>query len=396
MIAAYAILILGGLLIGWEIRLLGLELGFLLGLAVFAALALAPMPDHCMVASWHATPICGTDLWQVLVTSPEILLFGLFMLPDPRTVPDGPLARVAFGLFVALLAVLLLGPTALEFWTKTAILGSLVVACASRFALGALLAPLEERDGVGETLRRVGWRLPLAAVLVLLLLEALPVSAAVSTHGTEPAAGRTDGAPVAAVTLKVGPATALAAWVTDAAATALPAGAQSGSRAPSSYVWGVPALPAVSVPSNVTSFNSAITPASAAQMAREAVLDLVIESEARRVRDTKLAQEGASDDGLQEFVDVINQDIASGNRVDKAYTFDRVSLELYLPKFSTQASRLVGVHLHGTTTITVTDAAGHQLSRTTSAYDKSWGLGDLPVGGHRLIINDYTDLTPVP
>jgi hypothetical protein len=396
MIAAYAILIVGGLVIAWEIRLLGLELSFLLGFAVFTALALAPIPDHCMVASWHAAPLCGADLWQVLVTSPEILLFGLFMIPDPRTVPDGLLARIAFGLFVALLAVLLLGPTTVEFWTKTAILGSLVVACATRFALGALVAPLEEREGLGEALGRAGWRLPVAVLAVLVLVEALPVSAALSTQGTEPAAGRTDGAPVASVTLKVGPATALSGWVTDTAVTALPAGGQPGAPAPSGYVWAVPSLPAISVESAVSSFDPSITPAVASQMAHDAVLDLVIESEARRVRDTRLAEQGASDDGLQEFVDVINQDLASGNRVDKAYSFDKVSLDLYLPKFSTQASRLVGVNLHGTTTITVTDASGHELSRTTSSYATSWGLGTLPVGGHRLIINDYTDLTPVP
>ena len=127
MILTYAILIGGGLLIAWELKLLGLELGFMIAFAAFVALALAPVPDHCMVASWHVTPMCGRELWQVLVTSPEVLIFALFMLPDPRTVPDGPAARVVFGVFVALLAVLLLGATSLEFWTKTAILGSLVV-----------------------------------------------------------------------------------------------------------------------------------------------------------------------------------------------------------------------------------------------------------------------------
>ncbi|TMF30669.1 MAG: hypothetical protein E6I25_02940, partial [Chloroflexi bacterium] len=124
LIVTYAVLLIGGVLIAWELRLLGLELAFMAGFAGFTALALALVPDHCMVASWHVAPMCGRELWQILVTSPELLVFGLFMIPDPRTVPDGPVARVAFGIVVAILAVLLIGPTTLEFWTKTAILAS--------------------------------------------------------------------------------------------------------------------------------------------------------------------------------------------------------------------------------------------------------------------------------
>src|SRR5579864_4954486 len=143
MIVTYAILIGGGLLIALELRLLGLVVGFYAAFALFTALALAPVPDHCMVASWHVTPMCGRELWQILITSPEILIFALFMVPDPRTVPDGPVARVVFGVLVAGLSVVLLGPTSLEFWTKTAILGSLVIACALRFALVRFVAPFE-------------------------------------------------------------------------------------------------------------------------------------------------------------------------------------------------------------------------------------------------------------
>src|SRR5437588_3412131 len=50
MYVTYAILIVGGLLIGWELKLLSLELGYMAAFAVFVALAVAPVPDHCMVA----------------------------------------------------------------------------------------------------------------------------------------------------------------------------------------------------------------------------------------------------------------------------------------------------------------------------------------------------------
>src|SRR5436190_982452 len=111
MIVTYAILIGGGLLIAWELKLLGLELGYMAAFAAFAALALLPVPDHCMIASWYATPMCGAQLWQILVTSPELLIFAFFMIPDPRTVPDGQVGRFVFGVIVALLSVVLLGPT---------------------------------------------------------------------------------------------------------------------------------------------------------------------------------------------------------------------------------------------------------------------------------------------
>src|ERR1700704_1485399 len=178
LIVTYAVLVVGGLLIAWELRLLGLELAFMAGFAAFTALALALVPDHCMVASWHVAPMCGRELWQILVTSPELLVFGLFMVPDPRTVPDGPVARVAFGIVVAILAVLLIGPTSLEFWTKTAILASLVIACVLRFALAQFLAPLEAREGgLRWMLGGFRWQVPAALAVAVLCVGALPVAA---------------------------------------------------------------------------------------------------------------------------------------------------------------------------------------------------------------------------
>src|SRR3989440_6747782 len=151
--------------------------------AAAVAIALAPVPDHCMVASWHATALCGRDLWQTLVTSPEVLIFAFFMLPDPRTVPDGQVGRFVFGVIVAVLSVLLLGPTTLEFWTKTALLASLVFACAGRFALARLLAPLEEAAGGLAVGRRLGWGAPAGPRGAPFAAKAPPVPAPPATHG---------------------------------------------------------------------------------------------------------------------------------------------------------------------------------------------------------------------
>jgi len=399
MIVTYAILIVGGLLIAWELRLLGLVLGFMAALAVFVALALAPVPDHCMVASWHVTPMCGRELWQVIVTSPEILIFAFFMVPDPRTVPESPLARVVFGVGVALLAVLLLGPTTLEFWTKTAILASLVIACALRFALVSFLAPFQA-DGVrlrGDFFH-FGWRLPVGFAVAMLLVGSVPVAADLSTHGPEAAAGLADGS-TPTITLTVGTGPAVASWVSDTATSALPPSGNSEPGSGSARVWILPAIPSVSIASNVTAFDPSMSQQAATRMAHDMVLDLVIESEARRAHDLKLAELGAAGDGLKEFVEVINDDIAAGKTITKTYTFDQVSLKLYLPKFSSQAARLIGVSLHGTATLTTRDGSGNIVSQTTSVYAKSWGLLDNhPAKSLKdnPIINDYTDLAIAP
>jgi hypothetical protein len=392
MAVTYAILIGGGLYIAWELKLLGLELGYMAAFALFAALAFLPVPDHCMIASWYATPICGQQLWQILVTSPEVLIFAFFMVPDPRTVPDGQVGRFVFGVIVALLSVVLIGPTTLEFWTKTAILASLVFACAGRFTLARLVAPLEEAGDWLAALRSLSWRAPGVLGVSLLLLIVLPLSAQLSLHGVEPAPELPDGS-TPKLTLEVGSGPDIGSWTVNAAGNALPPsgrtlpGAASGAR-----VWTVPPVGSVGVPANVVAFDPSINQSVANQMAHDVILDLMIESEARRAHDTNLAAAGAGGDALTEFTDVMAQDVAAGHSVQKTYSFDRVTLTLFLPKFSTQARRLVGVSLHGTTTLITRDGSGKIVSQQTLPYAKSWGLNRDPT--HDVIVNDYTDLTP--
>ncbi|HET7421265.1 MAG TPA: hypothetical protein VFL27_12885 [Candidatus Dormibacteraeota bacterium] len=393
MIVTYVILVGGGLLIGRELKLLGLELGYMAAFALFTAVALVPVPDHCMIASWYAAPMCGWQLWQVLVTSPEVLIFALFMVPDPRTVPDGQVARFVFGVIVALFSVVLIGPTTLEFWTKTAILASLVFACTGRFALARALEPLEAAGGPIRALRALGWTAPAVVGVAFLLVAALPVSAELSLHGTEPAPELPDGS-TPRLALVVGSGPDIGSWTLDAAARALPPGSSTGPVTASSQVWVLPAIPAVSIPDNVYAFDPSMTQATADRWVHDLVLDLMIESEARRAHDTQLAALGASGDGLSEFTDVIGADVAAGKSVTKTYSFDRVQLRLFLPKFSTQARRLVGVSLHGTTTLVTRDASGYVTSQVVQSYDKSWGVAFQDTTSTFVIVNDFTDLTP--
>jgi hypothetical protein len=404
MAVTYVILVGGGLLIAWELKMLGLVFGFMIAFAAFLAVALWQVPDHCMVASWHVTPMCGWQLWQILVTSPEVLIFALFMIPDPRTVPDSQAARVVFGVIVAMLAVLLLGPTTLEFWTKTAILASLVIACALRFALVAFLAPfVAEGGGLRWMLGGFRWQMPAALAVALLCVGALPVAADIATTSPTPFAELPDGStPKVPLTVGSGPATAK--WISTAAGVALPPPGGTTPTSASAHVWLLPPYPTMTVAASIRDFDPSVNSKTAAVMAHDIVLDLIIESEARRAHDLKLAQLGAEGDGLTEFTDVIKQDIAAKKFIQKTYVFDQLSLQLYLPKFATQASRLEGIYVHGTQTLTTRDASGNVLSKTTSMYAKTWGLGGTPQdttgdplsGTYQLIQIDYTGLALAP
>ena len=229
--------------------------------------------------------------------------------------------------------------------------------------------------------------------MALILVGVVPVAADVSTHSPEPAAGLADGS-TPTLALNVGTGPAVGSWVSGAAAAALPPPRNSGPVSASAPLWILPPIPTVTVPSNVVAFDKS-TVGNADKMAHDVVLDLIIESEARRAHDTHLAESGATGDALKEFIDVINGDISGGKIIQKTYSFDKVSLNLYLPKFSSQASRLVGVTLTGTSTFITRDAAGNVVSQSSTPYAKSWGL-DTSGTGRPVIINDYTDLAPAP
>jgi hypothetical protein len=292
----------------------------------------------------------------------------------------------------------LLGPTSLEFWTKTAILASLVIACAGRFALVSFLEPVEAGVRSAAGFFHLGRRLPIGFAVAMLCVGCVPIASDLATHGPQPAAGLTDGS-TPTVTLKVGAGPATADWIAKDAAAALP---RLGDQAPvsaSARVWVLPPTPTPTIASNVTAFNPGMTSQVAAKWAHDAVLDLIIESEARRSHDLKLAELGASDDGLKEFVEVINEDIAAGATIQKTYNFDQISITLWLPKFSSQASRLIGITLKGTSTLTTRDASGNAVSQKTTPYLKTWGLGaNAPGANYSTIATDFTlqGLAPAP
>ena len=130
MVAAYLIILVGGLLITARLHLLGMSAAFWLTLAV--GIGVLAASGHCMTARWSFEPVCGAHFWWVIVFSPEILIFLFFMITDPKTSPAGRVARVAFGIGVAMVCTLLIAPQTTEFAAKVALLSGLVVLCVAR------------------------------------------------------------------------------------------------------------------------------------------------------------------------------------------------------------------------------------------------------------------------
>jgi len=172
MLAAYAVITIGGLLITRRLRLLGLAASFWVTFAL--CLGVLAASGHSMVARWSFAPVTGFDYWRVIVTSPEVLIFLFFMITDPKTTPSGQVGRVIFGALVAVTSTLLMAPQTDEFGTKVALLSGLVVICAARPLLDRLVpAPKSAADDLRLFVRRLGLRAPLRAALAAVLVLAL-------------------------------------------------------------------------------------------------------------------------------------------------------------------------------------------------------------------------------
>jgi len=125
LIAAYVIILGGGIIITARLRLLAMAATFWLTLAI--GLGLLAGSGHCITAAWSVGPVCDAAFWRVVVGSPEILIFLFFMITDPKTIPSGSSARIVFAGSLGILCTLLIAPMTTEFAAKVALLAGLVV-----------------------------------------------------------------------------------------------------------------------------------------------------------------------------------------------------------------------------------------------------------------------------
>src|SRR3954466_5263342 len=147
LVLAPAGIVAGGFLILRRLKLLRVALGFWASFAV--AIGVLALAGHTMTARWHLGPISGFQLWSVLITSPEVLVFLFFMITDPKTAPRSPRARLIYGVSLGLLAGMLIAPTTTEYAAKVALLGSLAIVCLALPLLRLVRWPLDRRLVVG-------------------------------------------------------------------------------------------------------------------------------------------------------------------------------------------------------------------------------------------------------
>jgi Na+-translocating ferredoxin:NAD+ oxidoreductase RnfD subunit len=341
MITAYAVILVGGLLITRRLRLLMLAATFW---AVFAlGVGLLAAAGHCITARWSFTPVCGFDFWRIIVTSPELMIFLFFMITDPKTVPEGRVGRVAFGFLVALTSVLLMAPQTTEFGTKIALLAGLVLVCAFRPILDRLVPEPGSSDdrlrhylvalsGGGAIARSGGRRIARVSV----------ATAAIAAFG---------------VGVVVAGASARGVLASDAEAII---GRVPHQIDPSSF-------PDITVEQGVLDWNHEISGAGAQQIVLTLAENLEIESQALLRHDATILNAVDHGDRLDQMTTRLGQAAATGVTVVRRYQIDRVHVTLLVP-FGRQDGLSLGLQSHGTVTSDTYDAAGRLKDRVSAPF----------------------------
>jgi hypothetical protein len=350
MIAAYALILIGGVLITRRLHLLAAATIFWV---VFAGgVGLVARSGHCMVARWAFAPVCGLDFWRVIVTSPEVLIFLFFMLTDPKTVPPGRVGRMLFALVLAIVATLLIAPQTNEFGTKVALLGSLVIVCAARPLLERLAPPAGSvEDDPIRFARRLVAKGPAAALAGggAVMLAVVLVGAGIVAAGG-PARGVVDASPedvLGRLPDDIDPST----------------------------------LPSITVAQDVVDWNHEITGTGAQEIVLALAENLELEHQALRLGDAALLPVADHGDRLDELRRRLD-DANDGTRVAERYSIKDVRITLVVP-FGRQTGLSLGLESRGTLTTETFRSDGDLVSRSSSPFAKSFVLGR-PTGGRWL------------
>jgi hypothetical protein len=333
MAATYIVILVGGLLITARLRLLAMAGLFWVTLA--AGLGVLAASDHCFTAAWSLQPVCGSQFWWVVVTSPEVLIFLFFMITDPRTIPIGAAGRLVFAAAVAIVATLLIAPQTTEFGAKVGLLAGLAVLSPARWLIDRALP---ERLGVlGRlTMGKSGPATPRQ----------------VFTRGSVAGA--------AAVFLVAG----IAAAGTPARE---PARAPSQAEAPQLDVdIDASTLPPVTVSADAASLNSSVAadPSTLAVALAEA---LVVEGEAMQRVEPSLLRSVDAGARLNEMETRIAEAVAAGELVVSHYAFRTLHLDVVFTSGS-QGGASLALEAGGDVEEVVFDARGVEQRRTTSPF----------------------------
>jgi Na+-transporting NADH:ubiquinone oxidoreductase subunit NqrB len=340
MIAAYVVIVGGGSLITRRLHLLPLAVTFWLALG--AGIGLLAASGHCMTANWAFAPVCGFDYWRTIVTSPEVLIFLFFMITDPRTVPAGQVARVTFGVLVALACTLLMAPMADEFSAKVALLAGLVVMCVAKPLIDRLAPPPKTAaddlrrfvgriTGVGPFQpRRAGLRLGAGGVTAVGLGLAI-VFAGIPARGTAPA-------------LAVG------------ALTMDPSAINAST------------LPPITIDQEVLDFDHELAGPGMDAVVVTMAQNLELENQALLTRDASILPAVDHGDRLDEMQARLAATVQSGIAVVSHYHFISIVATLLVP-FGQQTGASIGLHGQGTLVEETYGADGKLESSATRSFD---------------------------
>ena len=342
MVAAYLIIVVGGLLITARLKLLGLAASYWLGLTV--GMAVLAGSGHCMTARWAFAPVCGVDFWRVIVTSPEVLIFLFFMITDPKTVPTGRVGRVVFGLLVALASSLLMAPQTTEFNAKVALLGSLVLVCAARPILDRVLPEPRSAD---DDLRRFTDRL---------------------VTGGDPSAGmasRVARAGVAGIAVLIAGAGIVAAG-TPARGVVARDTAEILDRVP--HQVDPATFPQITVEQDVADFDHELAGPEMQSVVLTLAENLELENQALLRADEAILPAVDHGDRLMEMQARLREAVATGSTPIARYDFDALHLTLLQP-FGVQTGLSLGLKAQGTVTRETYDAGGQVQAQELGSFD---------------------------
>jgi len=346
MLAAYAVIVTGGLLITRRLHLLGLAAAFWVTLAV--GIGILAASGHSMTTNWAFAPVSGFDFWRVIVTSPEVLIFLFFMITDPKTTPGGQVGRIVFGVLVAITSTLLIAPQTNEFGTKVALLSGLVVVCAARPLLDRLLPePRSTADDLGRFARRL----------------AIGGSAGA---GVVRGAARVGLIAVAVLGIGVG----IVAAGGPARGLVVPDSSELLRDVP--HAVDPATFPTITVGQQVTDYDHTVAGSGAQAILMTLGENLEVENLALQRGDDQLLVAVDHGDRLKEMRDRLQQTTATGVTVLRHYRFETVDVRLIVP-FGVQTGVSLGFDSTGTVT-EETYRAGALQSSTTAPFAQTFAV----------------------
>ena len=347
MIAAYAVILVGGLVITGRLHLLAAAATFWIALAF--GVGLLAVSGHCMTARWAFAPVCGFDFWRVIVTSPEVLIFLFFMITDPKTVPAGRVGRAVFGLLVAVASTLMMAPQTDEFGTKVALLGGLVVVCVGRAILDRLVPePGSAADDLGRFAIRLATRGGAGAGFLHVVRRAGLVVAAVLLVGI-------------GVVAAGAPARGVIAPEADDVLGRVPLDVD-----PATF-------PTITVERGVVDWNHEIVGPGARAIVLTLAENLELENQALLRADAAILEAVDHGDRLDEMQARLEEAAATGETAIERYLIDDVNVTLLVP-FGRQDGLSLGLASRGTVTTETYDAAGGLQARASSPFSATFVL----------------------